>query len=122
MEQNECVFKAVQDMLQRMKEDIATRQSILHVDQIRVAEIYNLMSYSLAEACKIHSEKIPEHCTLKDRNKKPEVTIDTFIFLNQLKDDGLISEQYYDNIFESLIKINPDIEKKVREDKSRGFL
>jgi argininosuccinate lyase len=48
--------------------------------------------------------------------------MDAFILLKQLKDDGLISEEYYEKLFEGLIKIKPELEAQIREDRAKGLI
>jgi hypothetical protein len=48
--------------------------------------------------------------------------MDTFILLSRLKEDGYISEEYADKLFEGLIKMKPGLEAQVRQDKGRGLL
>jgi hypothetical protein len=39
-----------------------------------------------------------------------------------MKEDGYISEEYAEKLFESLIKMKPEIEEKVREDRAKGLI
>ena len=115
-----CALKAVQDMINRMKEEIARIQNIPYPEQIVVAEIYNVVARVLCEACK--RQVGAKNCKPEEMKKSDELTMDAFILLKQLKDDGLISEEYYEQLFEGLVKIKPELEEKVREDKAKGII
>jgi hypothetical protein len=116
----DCALRAVREMISKMKEEIAKTQQIPYPEQIVVAEIYNVVSRILCEACKKQIK--PKDCKPEEMKKGDEVTMDAFILLKQLKDDKLISEEYYEKLFEGLIKIKPEIEKRVREDKAKGLI
>jgi hypothetical protein len=116
----DCALKAVHEMISKMKEEIAKSQQIPYPEQIVVAEIYNVVARILCEACK--RQFGAKDCKPEEMKKGDEVTMDAFILLKQLKDDKLISEEYYEKLFEGLIKIKPEIEKKVREDKAKGLI
>jgi hypothetical protein len=117
----ECVFRAVHEMIERMKEQMAKTQNISYPEQITVAEIYDVVARILGEACKRQSGK-KEGCTAEPMKNSDELTIDTFILLKQLKEDNLISEEYYEQLFEGLIKMKPELEEKVRQDKAKGLI
>jgi hypothetical protein len=116
----ECVLKAVHEMISKMKEEVAKSQQIPYPEQIVVAEIYNIVARILCEACK--RQVGPKDCKPEEMKKSDEVTMDAFILLKELKDDGLISEEYYEKLFEGLIKLKPELEEKVREDKAKGLI
>ncbi|MEM5782625.1 MAG: hypothetical protein QXD43_05560 [Candidatus Aenigmatarchaeota archaeon] len=111
----------MQEMIKKMKEEISKNQQIPYPEQIVVAKIYDVVSRVLCEACKREYGK-KDDCKPESMNKKDELTMDAFILLKQLKDDGFICEEYYEKLFEGLIKIKPEIEKKAREDKIRGLI
>lgn len=117
----ECAFKAVQDTIEKMKEEIAKTQNIKYTEQITVAEIYNVVARIIGEACKRQLGE-REGCTAEPMKKTDELTMDTFILLKQLSEDNLISEEYYEQIFEGLIKMKPELEEKVRQDRSKGLI
>jgi hypothetical protein len=117
----DCALKAVQGMIARMKEEIAKSQNIPYPEQIVVAEIYNVVSRILCEACKRQNAR-KEDCKPEEMKKGDEITMDAFILLNQLKDDMLISESYYEQLFEGLIKMKPELEDRVRQDRSKGLV
>jgi len=117
----ECVFEAVQKMINEMKEQVAKTQNIQYPEQIRVAEIYNVVARNLAVACKKQYGKI-DNCKAPADVKNDEITMDTFIMLTQLKQDGLISEEYFEDLFEGLIKMKPELESQVRSDREKGLL
>jgi hypothetical protein len=119
-ERTECVFKSIENMINKMKEEVAARQSIIHPEQIRVAEIYYITAKTLAEACRRMNKKSIEECVVKEKNF--DVSMDTFILLSRMKEDGYISEEYAEKLFESLIKMKPEIEEKVREDRAKGLI
>lgn len=117
----ECVYEAIQKMMADMKEQVARTQNIKYPEQIRVAEIYNVVANNLAVACRTRYGKI-DNCKALADVKNSEITMDTFIMLTQLKQDGLISEEYFNNLFEGLIKMKPELEPQVRADKEKGLL
>ena len=119
---SECAFRAVQELIERMKQEVVERQNVTYPEQIVVADIYTVTARTLAEACRATFGK-KEGCDYTDEKKsKVEVSMDTFILLKQLKEDNLISEEYYNGLFEGLIKLNPEIEKQAREDRSKGII
>jgi len=117
----ECVFRAVQEMIARMKGEMAKTQNISYPEQITVAEIYNVVARILGEACKRQSGK-KEGCTAEPMKEGDELTMDSFILLKQLKEDNFISEEYYEQIFEGLLKMKPELEEQVRQDKAKGLI
>ncbi|MEM5879633.1 MAG: hypothetical protein QXU74_04050 [Candidatus Aenigmatarchaeota archaeon] len=117
----DCALKAVEEVIEKMKEEIAKTQNIPYPEQIVVAEIYNVVARVLCEACSKQGAK-KENCRPEGMKKGDELTMDAFILLKQLKDDGLLSEEYYERLFEGLIKIKPELEKQVREDRTRGLI
>lgn len=118
----ECVFKAVEQMIEKMKEEIAAKQNIQYSEQIVVAEIYNLTASILAEACRRGFNVKLENCIESGKHKKREVSLDTFILLKQLKDDNLISAEYEENLFNFLVEIKPEIKEQVEKDRELGIL
>lgn len=116
----ECVFKAIEEMIARMKEEVAKRQNIPYKEQIVVAEIYNINANTLAEACRRKFKVSLENCITK--SKKSQVSMDTFIFLNTLKEDGLISEEYKNELFDSLVEMKPEIKEQVEKDRGLGII
>ena len=118
----ECAFRAVQELIEKMKGEVAERQNITYPEQIVVADIYNVAARTLGEACRAISGK-KEGCDYTDEKKgKIEVSIDTFILLKQFKEDNYISEEYYNSLFEGLIKLKPEIEQQARDDRSKGLI
>jgi hypothetical protein len=118
----ECIYKAVQDMVKRMKEEIARTQNVQYSEQIVVAEIYNVVANNLAEACRVLNKGKKENCTSPDKLKKAEVNLDTFILLKQLREDKLISEEYAEQLFQTLLRINPTIKEQVEKDRAIGLI
>ena len=117
----ECVFQAVQKMIEEMKQQVIKAQNIQYPEQVRVADIYNVVANNLAVACRKKYGKI-DNCKAPEDVKNVEITMDTFILLSQLKQDGLISEEYYEDLFESLVKMKPELESRVRADKEKGLV
>jgi len=117
----ECAFRAVQEMIARMKEEIARTQNIQYPAQIAVAEIYNVVARILGEACKRQLGE-REGCVAEPMKKEDKLTMDTFILLKQLKEDNLLSEEYYEQLFEGLIKMKPELEEQVRQDRAKGLI
>jgi hypothetical protein len=118
-ERSECIYKSIENMINKMKEEIAAKQSIAHPEQIAVAKIYYVVANTLAEACRrINKEKL-ENCVAKEES---DVSMDTFILLSRLKEDGYVSEKYAEELFEALIKMKPELEEKVREDRAKGLI
>jgi len=119
-ERTECIFKSVESMINKMREEVATKQNIMHPEQIRVAEIYYHTANTLSEACRRMSSKKLDECV--NQEKKFDVSMDTFILLSRMKEDGIISENYFEELFESLVKMKPELERKIREDKEKGLI
>ena len=115
----ECVLRTVKELIERMKVEIAKTQNVGYPEQIRVAEIYHITARTLCEACK-RKFGLREGC--KPEEGKKEVSLDTFILLRQLREDGLISESYYNSLFESLLEMKPELKEKVLEDHKRGLI
>ena len=119
---NECVHKAIYDMIEQMKQEIAKTQTITHPEQIRVAQIYYVTADNLAHACKKCYEKKQDNCVAPDELQKENITMDTFILLKQLREDGLISEEYAEDLFQTLLKMKPELKETVEADRSRGLI
>jgi hypothetical protein len=119
-ERTECVFKSIENMINKMKEEVATNQSIAHPEQIIVAKIYYIVANTLAEACRRISKQNIEDCVAKEKNF--DVSMDSFILLSRLKEDGYVSEKYAEELFEALIKMKPELEEKIREDRAMGLI
>jgi hypothetical protein len=79
-----------------------------------------VVANTLSEACRIFNNIKPDECLTQE--KKFYVNMDTFILLSRLKEDGNLPEKYAEELFESLIKMNPELEQKVREDKAKGLI
>ncbi len=117
----DCALKAVREIIEKMKSEIAKAQKIPYPEQIKVAEIYNIVARVLCETCKKQIGK-KEECEPENMRAGDEINLDSFILLKQLKDEKLISEEYYEKMFEGLIKMRPELERIVREDRAKGFL
>jgi len=117
----ECIFKAVENMINGMKEEIVRTQNITYPEQIRVAEIYNVVASSLAEACRKNFKIQLENCAEKEKHRPAQISMDTFILLKTIVDDELITEEYKEQIFEMLLKMNPELKEKVEKDKALGI-
>ncbi len=107
----ECVYAAAQNMINKMKEEVVQRQSIVYEGQIVVAKIYDVIASILAEACRRNFAIDRANCEPSNQFHQESLTLDTFILLNQLKEDGFIGEEYKSVIFEALIKIDPEVQK-----------
>lgn len=118
----ECVFKAIKNMIQRMKEDIAKTQNIAYPEQIVVAEIYKITASTLAEACRKCFGINLENCEEVEEHREPDITIDTFILLKTLEEENLISSEYKEKIFEMLLKMKPELKKRVEKDREIGLI
>lgn len=121
-QQSECVHKAIHEMIEKMKEEIAKTQSVTHPEQIRVAEIYYVAADNMAHACRRCYGGKPGGCAAPDALRKENVTMDTFILLKQLREDGLISEEYAEDLFQTLLKMNPSIKETVEADRAKGLI
>lgn len=115
---DECVYKAIDGMINKMKEDVAARQSIVYAEQMVVAKIYDVTAAILAEACRRNFEVARKNCEPSKQFKLKHLSLDTFILLNQLKEEELITDGYKQVIFDALIKIKPEIKKLIKEDRS----
>lgn len=113
LEKKDCAYKAIKDMIENMKNDIAQKANVSK-DQIVVANIYNIVADTLAETCKKAFGKRLEHCHCQNSGKNVSVSMDTFILLNTIFEDGMITEGYKAKIFEQLIKTNPSFRNKVK--------
>ncbi len=118
----ECVYRAIQEMITKMKQDIARTQNIQYSEQIVVAEIYNMVANNLAEACKVLNKGKKENCPAPDKLKKSEITLDTFILLKQITEERMISKEYSAQLFEALLKMNPAIKDQVERDRASGLV
>ena len=112
LEKGDCAFKAIKDMIEGMKSDFAQKANVPK-DQIVVANIYNIVADTLAEACKKAFGKRLGHCHCQNSGQNISVSMDTFILLNTIFEDGMITEGYKAKIFEQLIKMNPSLKNKV---------
>jgi hypothetical protein len=117
----ECVYRAIEGMLKKMKEDIAKTQSIAHPEQIVVAKMYNIVAAQLAEACRKKFGIPLKNCIPGIAEHNEKVSMDTFILLSTLK-DGIITEEYEKELFEMLKKMNPDLKQQVESDREKGLL
>jgi len=121
-ERKECVYAAIQKLLNQMKEDIARVQNIAYADQIVVAKIYDVTANVLADACRRNLKLDAANCEPSKQAKPEQITMDTFILLNQLKEDRFITEEYKQILFDALLKINPAMKKLVDEDRDKGLI
>ena len=119
---DECIHKAMQSMVDKMKGDVAERQNIAYNEQIVVAQIYDINAAILAEACRRNLKVKKGNCEPSKQFKLKHLTLDTFILLNQLKEDGFITEEHKQIIFDALVKIKPGIKKLIEEDRTRGLI
>lgn len=117
-----CIFRAVQGMVEKMKEEIVQKQNVAYPEQMVVADIYNITASTLAEACRRNFKIDLENCLEKEKHKKAEVSMDTFILLKTMADDGLIDEEYKNSLFDALLKINPDLKEQAEKDRELGIL
>jgi len=117
----ECIFKAVENMIKKMKEEIVKTQNIAYPEQLTVAGIYNVTASTLAEACRKNFNISLDNCVEKENHKDIQVSVDTFILLKTILDDGLVSKEYKNKIFDMLLKMNPDLKEKVEKDKALGI-
>jgi hypothetical protein len=118
----ECVYKSIQEMIERMKQEIARTQNVQYSEQIVVAEIYNIVANNLAEACRVLNKGKKENCSAPEKFKKSEITLDTFILLKQITEEKMISEEYSAQLFETLLKLNPAIKDQVERDRASGLV
>lgn len=119
---DECIHKAMQDMINKMKGDVAERQAIAYNEQIVVAQIYDINAAILAEACRRNFKVKRGDCEPSQKFQQKHLTLDTFILLNQLEEDGYISEEHKQTIFDALVKIKPGIKKLIEGDRAKGLI
>ncbi|MDI6798633.1 MAG: hypothetical protein QMD12_01385 [Candidatus Aenigmarchaeota archaeon] len=119
---SKCIFKVVQEMIERMKDEIVQKQNVAYPEQIVVADIYNIAASTLAEACRRSFSVDLANCVEKEKHREAVVTMDTFILLKTIADDGLIDEEYKNSLFDALIKINPNLKEQVEKDRELGIL
>jgi hypothetical protein len=118
----ECVYAAFQNMVGKMKADVAERQSIHYNEQIVLAKIYDLSASVLAESCRRRFKIKRADCEPTTEYRKKNLKLDVFILLNQLKEDGHITDEYKQTVFDALIEINPEIEKMVEGGRAKGLI
>lgn len=118
----ECVFKAILEMIEKMKNEIVEKQNVAYSEQIVVAEIYNITASTLAEACRKSFQIQLDNCLEKEKHKDPQISMDTFILLKTITDDGLITEEYKQKLFDALSQLNPDLKQQVEKDRETGIL
>lgn len=118
----ECIYAFVHKMIDTMKKDLAERQSIALSEQIVVARIYEITANILSEACRQNFNVDKGDCEPSNLCDLDKLTLDTFILLNQLKEDGYITEEYKKVLFDSLLKMKPEIEKIVEGGASTGLI
>jgi hypothetical protein len=118
----ECVFLAVNNLIENMKKEIVSSQNIPYHEQLVVAEIYYITASTLAEACRRFLRVEMKNCEDGEKRREPTATMDTFILLKQLKDDGLLTEAYEKELFDALVKMSPELEQKVMKDRETGIL
>jgi hypothetical protein len=118
----ECVYLAVQKMIKRMKEDIARVQAIPYPEQIVVAKIYDIVLRLMAEACRRSFDVDRQDCDPSVGHDTGSANLDMFILLNQLKEDGYITEEYKSELFLALSNLSPQIRELVKSDAARGLL
>ncbi|MEM5834359.1 MAG: hypothetical protein QXQ69_00745 [Candidatus Aenigmatarchaeota archaeon] len=121
-QREECVFKAVHELIEKMKNEILKQQQIAYPEQVVVAEIYNITASTLAEACRKAFNISLESCLEKENHRKPEVSMDTFILLKTIADDNLITREYKEKLFSQLVELKPELKEKVEKDKELGIL
>ena len=119
---DECIHKAMQSMIDKMKGDVAQKQDIAYNEQIVVAQIYDINAAILAEACRRNFKVKKGDCEPSQKFQRKHLTLDTFILLNQLKEDEFITEEHKQIIFDALVKIKPEIKKLIEEDRTRGLI
>jgi len=119
---HECIFRSVNNMIESMKKEIMSSQNVPYHEQLVVAEIYYITVSTLSEACRKFFKVDLANCDENEKHRSPTVTVDTFILLKQLKDDGLVSEAYEKELFDVLIKMSPELEQQVMKDRGSGIL
>ena len=117
-----CVYKSVEKLVDQMKKEIIDRQNIQYPEQLTVAEIYNVVASTLAEACRRKIRVKLCDCLESDKHKQPEVTMDTFILLKQMQEDGYITEEMQAELFATLTEMKPELKQKVEDDHARGLI
>jgi hypothetical protein len=117
----ECVYNIVIQMINKMTLEVASRQNIQYPEQIRVAQIYYLTASTLAEACRRKFRIELKDCIESKEHKPADVSIDTFILLNQLKQDDEITPEYEEALFQSLTEMKPELKDRVETDRGKGF-
>lgn len=119
---DECVYRAIKEMVEKMKKEVVQRNPLQGANEgdIVVAKIYDIVASVLAKACRNHYKKRINKCldTVNVRN----VSMDVFILLRQLKDDKYITEEYYNILSDSLVKMKPEIKELVDMDRAGGIL
>lgn len=118
----ECVYKAIEKMLDKMKSDVAKKQNITYPEQVMVARIYEIVSNQLAEACRRKFEIKPENCIPNISTQIEKISMDTFILLKSLKEDEIITEDYQKNLFDILVGMNPELKEQVEKDRDKGLI
>jgi len=118
----ECVFHSVNNMIENMKREIINSQNVPYHEQLVVADIYYIVASTLAEACRKNFKVDLANCDENEKHKNATVTMDTFILLKQLKDDGLLGEEYEKLLFDVLVKMSPELEQQVKKDRESGIL
>jgi len=118
----ECVYLAIRKMVGAMKDEVARTQAVEHPEQIVVARIYDIVAQLLSEACRRNFKMGRQDCDPSAGFKTELVTLDAFILLNQLKEDGYISEEYKRAVFDSLKSVSPEIKKLVEGDAALGLI
>ena len=118
----ECIYKAIESMIEKMKEEIKKTQNIEYEEQLVVAQIYYVTAAILAEACRRNFRVRHEECEPSSKFEKNKISLDVFIMLNQLQEDGLISEEYKNQLVDALVKIKPSLKSTVEEDRNKGLI
>ncbi|MEM5793901.1 MAG: hypothetical protein QXS48_03440 [Candidatus Aenigmatarchaeota archaeon] len=118
----ECIFKAVHELIEKMKSEVVKQQQIAYPEQIVVAEIYNITASTLAKACRKAFNISLDNCLEKNAHREPEVSMDTFILLKTIVDDNLITQDYKEKLFNALVELKPELKEKVEKDKELGIL
>jgi len=117
----ECVYEAVEKMIKKMKEKISVETGMKE-DEIVIAKIYQINANILAEACR-KSFKIKNNlCKSLVKERKKNLTLETFILLKELEEEKLISHEYKEKLFNALIKMKPSIKASVEESKKTGMV
>lgn len=117
-----CIYKAIENMIEGMKKEVAEKQNIQYPEQLTVAEIYFVVASTLAEACRKKFSVQLKNCVEAEKHKKVEVNMDVFILLKQLKEDGLVAEDLYNDLFAVLVEMKPELKQQVEADQARGII